>query len=180
MTTHDLLIPVSDRIMNRLKGPRQSIRMTPGELFDRLTINWVKRDKVIDPVKLAKVCSDTVELEEAIYGDYRSSDGINPHLPGVESSVDGLYKTHTRLWVVEDDIRDLDARVFPAEKVNLYADPNAGGKLRLKDEAIDYMRLARLVYTLNDQRSKYKEKIDEACGYETEVKQYKEFDSDKC
>jgi hypothetical protein len=89
-----------------------------------------------DPQKLHNV---RLELE-ALQGTWSSSAfaGFD-----VEADVHALMTVNERLWVIEDDIRDQErAQTFGAE----------------------FIRLARAVYVLNDERAAIKRRINAKLG----------------
>jgi hypothetical protein len=66
-----------------------------------------------------------------------------------------LYEINNRLWVIEDHIRDLE---------------------RAKDFGDDFIKTARSVYFINDERSEVKRKINEITGSKLfEEKSYEEY-----
>lgn len=66
-----------------------------------------------------------------------------------------LYEINNRLWVIEDHIRDLE---------------------RAGDFGEDFVRTARSVYFINDERSEVKRKINEITGSKLfEEKSYEEY-----
>jgi hypothetical protein len=118
MTT-DILVPVS-----------------PGELIDKITILRIKVARITDPAKVANV---KVELEalERVW--------LECGLPITQVAADeqGLQDVNTRLWDIEDRIRDEErAQRFGAE----------------------FIALARSVYVENDERAALKKRINLALG----------------
>ncbi|MGO9108945.1 MAG: tetratricopeptide repeat protein [Thermoguttaceae bacterium] len=112
--------------------------LSPGELFDRLSILKIKRERIIDPTGLRNVCREWELLSKkkgAVAGDSAELDGLYAELVGV----------NRRLWEIEDAIRGCEA---------------AG------DFGPRFTELARSVYRTNDQRSALKRRINTLLGSE--------------
>jgi hypothetical protein len=112
------------------------VPISPGELIDKITILRIKSQRMSDPQKLHNV---RLELE-ALQGTWSSSAfaGID-----IEADIHALMTVNERLWVIEDDIRDKErASAFDAE----------------------FIRLARAVYVLNDERAAVKRRINVKLG----------------
>ena len=112
------------------------VPISPGELLDKITILRIKSQRMSDPQKLHNV---RLELE-ALQGTWSNSEfaGID-----IEADVNALMTVNERLWVIEDDIRDKErAQAFDAE----------------------FIRLARAVYALNDERAAIKRRINAKLG----------------
>ena len=112
------------------------VPVSPGELLDKITILRIKSRRMSDPDKLRNV---RLELE-ALQGTWSSSAfaGFD-----IEADVHALMTVNERLWVIEDDIRDKErAQAFDAE----------------------FIRLARAVYVLNDERAAIKRRINAKLG----------------
>ena len=118
MTT-DILVPIS-----------------PGELIDKITILRIKVARITDPAKVANV---RVELEalERVWQE------CGLPITQVAAEERGLQDVNTRLWDIEDRIRDQErAQTFGAE----------------------FIALARSVYVENDERAALKKSINLALG----------------
>jgi len=112
------------------------VPVSPGELLDKITILRIKSQRMSDPQKLQNV---RLELE-ALQGTWSNSAfaGVD-----IEADVHALMTVNERLWVIEDDIRDKErAQAFDAE----------------------FIRLARAVYALNDERAAIKRRINTKLG----------------
>lgn len=114
------------------------IEVSCGELCDKITILEIKSARMTDSVKLANVAR---ELE----GLNRVWNGLD--LAAVADAVAdtrrALREVNEKLWVIEDDIRQLEReRRFDA----------------------DFIALARAVYQVNDERARLKRRIDELLG----------------
>lgn len=113
-----------------------NIRVSVGELLDKISILSIKADKIHDPDKHANVCyehSILCEVLEDIKKQYPR------HAEELASSLRNLEKVNLKLWEVEDNIR-------ACENTKSFSD--------------DFINLARQVYKLNDERSKEKYEIN--------------------
>lgn len=108
----------------------------PGELIDKLTILRLKEERIADPAKVANV---RVEKEALM----QTADAHVPPSADLDALWDELYQINSDLWVIEDDIRDLE---------------------KAKDFGEDFIRLARAVYITNDRRADVKKKINVLLG----------------
>ena len=118
-----------------------------GELVDKISILHIKSIKIKDNEKLRLVKEELSLLEQTL-NDYIKSDEINFFL-------DSLIDINTKLWVIEDDIRDCE-----------------------RDKKFDqkFIDLARSVYFTNDKRSEIKLEINKAFGSKIiEVKSYEKY-----
>lgn len=108
----------------------------PGELIDKLTILRLKEERIADPAKVANVRVEKEALMQT----------ANAHVPpsaDLDALWDELYQINSDLWVIEDDIRDLE---------------------KAKEFGEDFIRLARAVYITNDRRADVKKKINVLLG----------------
>lgn len=106
-----------------------------GEVIDKITILRIKAAQIHDASKLANVRRELAALEGAWEEEQGSLSAV------VE--LDALQDVNQRLWDVEDALRDLErAQRFDA----------------------DFVRLARSVYVLNDERAHVKRRINERLG----------------
>ena len=118
-----------------------------GELVDKISILHIKSIKIKDNEKLRLVKEELSLLEQTL-NDYIKSDEIKFFL-------DSLIDINTKLWVIEDDIRDCE-----------------------RDKKFDqkFIDLARSVYFTNDKRSEIKLEINKAFGSKIiEVKSYEKY-----
>jgi hypothetical protein len=121
-----------------------------GELIDKITILEIKLALIDDDAKLANVRAEYAELM-MIFADLVSR---NPRMDDkVFDLVDQLSVINKRLWVVEDNLRLLEAG---------------------QDFGEDFVLQARSVYNLNDQRAALKKQINLLSGSNLmEEKSYK-------
>ena len=115
-----------------------TVEIAPGELIDKITILRLKAERLQRPEALANVSRELQALE-AVLNKAGPALGVD----AVLSLTDALQAINTQLWDVEDALRLLEA------------------EQRFDQE---FIRLARSVYQLNDQRAALKRQINEACG----------------
>ena len=110
--------------------------IAPGELIDKLTILRLKTENISEESKLANVQHE-LEVLTAV------SDAAI--LPSEELTRlwELLYGVNADLWVIEDDIRKLEAD---------------------NDFGAGFVGLARAVYVTNDERAKLKKQINILLG----------------
>ncbi len=113
-----------------------SIRISPGEVLDRLTILEIKSERMTDPAKLANVRRERDELAAVVKDHF-------PARKDVQDLHAALKAVNGKLWVIEDDIRDCE---------------------RARDFGEKFVALARAVYVTNDERARLKRAINEALG----------------
>ena len=118
-----------------------------GELVDKISILHIKSIKIKDNEKL-RIVKEELSLLEQTLNDYIKSDDIKTFL-------DSLIDINSKLWVIEDDIRDCE---------------------RNKKFDQKFIDLARSVYFTNDKRSEIKLEINKAFGSKIiEVKSYEKY-----
>ena len=119
--------------------------ISAGELFDKITILEIKKEKISDKEKLIDVEKELNSLNDA----------VGKFIPGqsnILKYIKDLKKINLRLWDIEDGKR-------AAEKEKKFDDK--------------FIELARNVYKLNDERAKIKLAINTALGSNIkEVKSY--------
>jgi hypothetical protein len=121
------------------------LEVSNGEIADKLTIIEIKLDKISDPLKLTNLKNEYEVVNQAMSTILEKSHPLYRQ----------LYEINTRLWVIEDHIRDLE---------------------RAKDFGDDFVQTARSVYFINDERSDVKRKINEITGSKLfEEKSYEEY-----
>ena len=118
-----------------------------GELVDKISILHIKNTNIKDNEKLLLVKEELSLLQQTL-NDHVNSDQIKPFL-------DSLIDINSKLWVIEDDIRDCER------------DKNFDQK---------FIDLARSVYFTNDKRSELKLEINKKFGSKiVEVKSYEKY-----
>jgi hypothetical protein len=124
------------------------VPISPGELIDKITILRIKAKRIADAAKLANVRHELELLEVT----WRES---VPRVIDTGAEEKALEAVNARLWDIEDDIRDHEARrVFDAR----------------------FIELARAVYVSNDERAAIKKRINVKLGSKiVEEKSYKDY-----
>jgi tetratricopeptide (TPR) repeat protein len=134
---HDLL----SSQMNQPRTVTPSIatvttEISPGELFDKITILELKNERITDPAKLVNVRLALKDLEQ-------TRDANLPASPELERLVAELRGVNGRIWDVEDELRHHERR---------------------SDFGPEFIERARSVYRENDRRAALKREIDEMLG----------------
>ena len=115
-----------------------------GELVDKISILHIKNKNIDDDEKL-KLIREELELLNITLNDHIKKNDIQEFL-------DLLIEINSKLWVIEDDIRDCE---------------------RNKKFDESFISLARSVYITNDKRSEIKLEINKKFGSKiVEVKSY--------
>ena len=118
-----------------------------GELVDKISILHIKNTNIKDYEKLLLVKEELSLLQQTL-NDHVNSDQIKPFL-------DSLIEINSKLWIIEDDIRDCE---------------------REKNFDQKFIDLARSVYFTNDKRSEIKLEINKKFGSKiVEVKSYEKY-----
>ena len=118
-----------------------------GELVDKISILHIKNINIKDEEKL-KIIKEELELRNQT---------LNKHIKNndIQNYLDSLIEINSKLWVIEDDIRDCE---------------------RKKKFDQTFIDLARSVYFTNDKRSEVKLEINKKFGSKIiEVKSYEEY-----
>jgi hypothetical protein len=122
--------------------------ISAGELFDKISILEIKKNKIKDKSKVKIVLKELCSLQETVNRNIKKS-----------KSLTKLYKKlksiNLKLWKIEDDIRGCERKNNFKEK---------------------FIKLARDVYITNDERSRFKNKINSLTKSNiSEVKSYKKY-----
>ena len=122
--------------------------ISAGELFDKISILEIKKNKIKDKSKVKIILKELGSLQETVNRNIKKS-----------KSLTKLYKKlksiNLKLWKIEDDIRDCERKSNFKEK---------------------FIKLARDVYFTNDERSRFKNKINSLTKSNiSEVKSYKKY-----
>jgi hypothetical protein len=112
------------------------VPVSPGELLDKITILRIKSARMSDAAKLANVRHELGLLEQT----WRTAVPAGVNLAAEERALEAV---NTKLWDVEDRLRDQEA----AQRFD------AG-----------FIELARAVYFSNDERAAIKKRINVALG----------------
>ncbi|MEY3189397.1 MAG: DUF6165 family protein [Candidatus Fonsibacter ubiquis] len=122
--------------------------ISAGELFDKISILEIKKNKIKDKNKRNIILKELSSLQETASENIEKS-----------KSIIKLYKKlksiNLKLWKIEDDIRDCE---------------------RKNNFESKFIKLARAVYFTNDERSRVKNKINNLTKSNiSEVKSYKKY-----
>ena len=118
-----------------------------GELIDKISILHIKNINIKDEEKL-KLIREELELLNQTFNRHIKNNDIQNYL-------DSLIEINSKLWIIEDDIRDCE---------------------RKKKFDQTFIDLARSVYFTNDKRSEVKLEINKKFGSKIiEVKSYEEY-----
>lgn len=148
-----------------------NIRISYGELVDKLTILMIKQNKIKDEEKLKHVYAESLSYCEEftktrrMYNDMNESEKrlkkqIAREKYGIEyialnDLYDKLYQINLLLWQIEDEIRE---------------------KEKKQEFDQDFIDTARLVYKTNDERFKCKSVINMILG--SDINEQKEYTVD--
>ncbi|MDC6447765.1 DUF6165 family protein [Alphaproteobacteria bacterium] len=118
-----------------------------GELVDKISILHIKNINIKDNEKL-KLIREELELLNSTLNNYINKNDIQKYL-------DSLIEINSKLWIVEDDIRNCERNKIFDQK---------------------FVDLARSVYFTNDKRSEVKLDINKKFGSKIiEVKSYEKY-----
>ena len=118
-----------------------------GELIDKISILNIKEKNIKDEKKLILIREELDLLNETL--------GEHIERTKIQNYLDSLVEINSKLWVIEDDIRDCE---------------------RNKQFDQKFIELARSVYLTNDKRSEIKLKINQEFGSKiVEVKSYEKY-----
>ena len=118
-----------------------------GELVDKISILIIKNINIKDDEKLKLIREELELLNQTLNKHIKNND--------IQNYLDSLIEINSKLWVIEDDIRDCE---------------------RKKKFDQTFIDLARSVYFTNDKRSEVKLEINKKFGSKIiEVKSYEEY-----
>ena len=118
-----------------------------GELVDKISILYIKNSNIKDEAKL-KLIRDEMDMLIKTLDEHILKDKIQIYL-------DSLIEINSKLWVIEDNIRDCERKKKFDQK---------------------FIELARSVYFTNDKRSEVKLNINNKFGSKiVEVKSYEKY-----
>jgi hypothetical protein len=110
------------------------VPISAGELMDKITILEIKSERIKNPEQIGNIARELAALR-AVAERLRQ----NP----LQQPIAALKAVNSKLWDVEDDIRECEARA---------------------DFGPRFIELARAVYRLNDERARLKRTINEISG----------------
>ena len=123
------------------------VEISVGELFDKISILEIKKDKIKDKEKLKYIVDEYNLLKEQMVNKVKP----NEKLSGL---FDTLKDINSKLWVIEDDKRLCEKNSDFGEK---------------------FIKLSRDIHFLNDKRASIKLEINNQTG--SKIKEIKEYTS---
>ncbi len=123
------------------------VEVSVGELFDKISILEIKKDKIKDEEKLKYIIDEYNLLKEQMVDKVK----LNEKLIGL---FDTLKDINSKLWVIEDDKRLCEKNSDFGEK---------------------FIKLSRDIHFLNDKRASIKLEINNQTG--SKIKEIKEYTS---
>ena len=123
------------------------VEVSVGELFDKISILEIKKDKIKDEEKLKYIVDEYNLLKEQMVNKVK----LNEKLSGL---FDTLKDINSKLWVIEDDKRLCEKNSDFGEK---------------------FIKLSRDIHFLNDKRASIKLEINNQTG--SKIKEIKEYTS---
>ena len=123
------------------------VEVSVGELFDKISILEIKKDKIKDKEKLKYIVDEYNLLKEQMVNKVKP----NEKLSGL---FDTLKDINSKLWVIEDDKRLCEKNSDFGEK---------------------FVKLSRDIHFLNDKRASIKLEINNHTG--SKIKEIKEYTS---
>ena len=121
------------------------VEVSVGELFDKISILEIKKDKIKDKEKLKYIVDEYNLLKEQMVNKVK----LNEKLSGL---FDTLKDINSKLWVIEDDKRLCEKNSDFGEK---------------------FIKLSRDIHFLNDKRASIKLEINNQTG--SKIKEIKEY-----
>ena len=121
------------------------VEVSVGELFDKISILEIKKDKIKDKEKLKYIVDEYNLLKEQMVNKVI----LNEKLSGL---FDTLKDINSKLWIIEDDKRLCEKNSDFGEK---------------------FIKLSRDIHFLNDKRASIKLEINNQTG--SKIKEIKEY-----
>ncbi len=123
------------------------VEVSIGELFDKISILEIKKDKIKDKEKLKFIIDEYNVLKKQMVNKVK----LDEKLSGL---FDTLKDINSKLWVIEDDKRLCEKKSDFGEK---------------------FIKLSRDIHFLNDKRASIKLEINNQTG--SKIKEIKEYTS---
>ena len=123
------------------------IEVSVGELFDKISILEIKKDKIKDKEKLKFIIDEYNVLKEQMVNKVKLDEKLS-------DLFDTLKNINSQLWVIEDDKRLCEKNSDFGEK---------------------FIKLSRDIHFLNDKRASIKLEINNQTG--SKIKEIKEYTS---
>ena len=118
-----------------------------GELVDKISILHIKNNNIKDESKLKLVREELEKLNQTLDNHIKRDE--------IQKYLESLIEINSKLWIIEDDIRDCERKKIFDQK---------------------FIDLARSIYFTNDKRSVIKLDINKKFGSKLiEVKSYEEY-----
>ena len=121
------------------------VEVSVGELFDKISILEIKKDKIKDKEKLKYIIDEYNLLKEQMVNKVKLNEKLS-------SLFDALKDINSKLWVIEDDKRLCEKNSDFGEK---------------------FIKLSRDIHFLNDKRASIKLEINNQTG--SKIKEIKEY-----
>jgi len=121
------------------------VEVSVGELFDKISILEIKKEKIKDPEKLKHINEEYNVLDEQIKKNVNSDEKIT-------KLFHTLKEINSKLWVIEDEKRLCEKN---------------------SDFGENFVQLSRNVHLLNDKRANIKLEINNITG--SKIKEVKEY-----
>ena len=121
------------------------VEVSVGELFDKISILEIKKEKIKDPEKLNHINEEYNVLDEQIKKNVNSDEKIT-------KLFHTLKEINSNLWVIEDEKRLCEKN---------------------SDFGENFVQLSRNVHLLNDKRANIKLEINNITG--SKIKEVKEY-----
>ena len=124
------------------------VEVSVGELFDKISILEIKKEKIKDSEKLKFINNEHQILKKQLDNNVKSDENI-------EKLFKSLKEINSKLWIIEDDKR-------LCEKKSDFGDK--------------FIKLSRDIHFLNDDRAKIKLEINKQTKSKIkEIKEYTEY-----
>ena len=121
------------------------VEVSVGELFDKISILEIKKDKIKDEEKLKYIIDEYNLLKEQMENKVKLNEKLS-------SLFNALKDINSKLWVIEDDKRLCEKNSDFGEK---------------------FIKLSRDIHFLNDKRASIKLEINNQTG--SKIKEIKEY-----
>ena len=123
------------------------VEVSVGDLFDKISILEIKKDKIKDEEKLKYIVDEYNLLKEQMVNKVKLNEKLS-------SLFNALKDINSKLWVIEDDKRVCEKNSDFGEK---------------------FIKLSRDIHFLNDKRAAIKLEINNQTG--SKIKEIKEYTS---
>ena len=124
------------------------VEVSIGELFDKISILEIKKEKIKDPEKLKYITDEHSILKSQLDKNIKNNEKL-------EKLFQSLKEINFKLWIIEDNKRQCEKE---------------------KDFGEKFIKLSRDVHFLNDDRAKIKLKINDlSVSKIKEIKDYTKY-----